>query len=125
MLYPLASSSFCGKGGVGKTRVTRTGGHADARTAEDRASSPLHRGAEGKSGIPRVGAPRSDTRRSHLRSRGLGRGSPDPRCRTSLVEYLVKHGMKRISKRPQSRALRSTSFATAVCRNEGHPVREG
>jgi Mrp family chromosome partitioning ATPase len=82
-----------GKGGVGKTTVTAALGVAAVRAGR----SPLIVEVEGKSGLPAMfGAPPLgydeidlDT---GLRARFL---TPD----AALVDYLVSHGMKRISKR--------------------------
>lgn len=82
-----------GKGGVGKTTVTA----ALAVTAARAGLSVLVVEVEGKSGLPAMfGAPALGYEEIDLevgvRARFL---TPD----AALVEYLVKHGMKRISKR--------------------------
>jgi len=82
-----------GKGGVGKTTVTA----ALAVTAARAGRSVLVVEVEGKSGLPAMfGAPALGYEEIDLevgvRARFL---TPD----AALVEYLVKHGMKRISKR--------------------------
>ena len=82
-----------GKGGVGKTTVTA----ALAVTAARAGLSVLVVEVEGKSGLPSMfGAPALGYEEIELevgvRARFL---TPD----AALVEYLVKHGMKRISKR--------------------------
>jgi anion-transporting ArsA/GET3 family ATPase len=82
-----------GKGGVGKTTVTA----ALAVTAARAGLSVLVVEVEGKSGLPTMfGAPALGYEEIDLevgvRARFL---TPD----AALVEYLVKHGMKRISKR--------------------------
>ncbi|HEY5173392.1 MAG TPA: ArsA-related P-loop ATPase [Acidimicrobiia bacterium] len=82
-----------GKGGVGKTTVTA----ALAVTAARAGLSVLIVEVEGKSGLPAMfGAPALGYEEIDLeagvRARFL---TPD----AALVEYLVKHGMKRISKR--------------------------
>ena len=91
-----------GKGGVGKTTVTA----ALAVTAARAGRSVLVVEVEGKSGLPAMfGAPALGYEEIDLevgvRARFL---TPD----AALVEYLVKHGMKRISKRLATR-VRSTS----------------
>ena len=82
-----------GKGGVGKTTVTA----ALARTAARAGRSVLIVEVEGKSGLPSMfGAPTLGYDEIDLetgvRARFL---TPD----AALVDYLVSHGMKRISKR--------------------------
>lgn len=94
-----------GKGGVGKTTVTAT----IAQMAADAALTALIIEVEGKSGIGNVFG-----RREHLTyeevdlapARGSesasGRGRVRGRTLTpddALLEYLVEHGMKRVSKR--------------------------
>src|SRR5262249_59107684 len=82
-----------GKGGVGKTTVTA----ALAITAVRAGKSVLIVEVEGKSGLPSMfGAPALGydeiDLEAGIRARGL---TPD----AALVDYLVSHGMKRISKR--------------------------
>lgn len=90
-----------GKGGVGKTTVTAT----IAQMAADAALTALIIEVEGKSGIGNVFG-----RRDHLTyeevdlstAGGSGRGRVRGRTLTpddALLEYLVEHGMKRVSKR--------------------------
>lgn len=90
-----------GKGGVGKTTVTAT----IAQMAADAALTALIIEVEGKSGIGNVFG-----RRQHLTyeevdlvaANGSGRGRVRGRTLTpddALLEYLVEHGMKRVSKR--------------------------
>jgi Mrp family chromosome partitioning ATPase len=82
-----------GKGGVGKTTVSA----ALAVTAARAGRSVLIVEVEGKSGLPAMfGAPALGYEEIDLEARVRARFlTPD----AALVEYLVNHGMKRISKR--------------------------
>jgi anion-transporting ArsA/GET3 family ATPase len=97
-----------GKGGVGKTTVSA----ALARAAALAGLSTLIVEVEGKSGLATLfGQPPFDYAEVVLSPGGGPGGDADVRARTltpddSLVEYLVDHGMNRISKRlVQSGAL--------------------
>ncbi len=82
-----------GKGGVGKTTVTATLAVVAARAG----LSVLIVEVEGKSGLPSMfGAPALGYEELELEPRVTARFlTPD----AALVDYLVSHGMKRISKR--------------------------
>ena len=95
-----------GKGGVGKTTVTA----ALAVTAARAGRSVLIVEVEGKSGLPAMFGARArirgDRSRPGVRARFL---TPD----AALIDYLVTHGMKRISKRLASSGALDV-VATAV-----------
>src|SRR5256714_4316726 len=91
-----------GKGGVGKTTVTA----ALARMAARAGLTTLIVEVEGKSGLPALFGARDSLSYDEvvLAPGGGPRGWSDVRARTltsddALLEYLVDHGMKRISKR--------------------------
>src|SRR3954470_3906005 len=91
-----------GKGGVGKTTVTA----AVARMAARAGLTTLIVEVEGKSGLPALFGARDSLSYDEvvLAPGGGPRGWADVRARTltsddALLEYLVDHGMKRISKR--------------------------
>jgi Mrp family chromosome partitioning ATPase len=101
-MHPMEVADFCstsrvvivaGKGGVGKTTVTG----ALAVTAARAGRSVLVVEVEGKSGLPAMfGAPPLGYEEIQLDERVRARFlTPD----AALVDYLVSHGMKRISKR--------------------------
>jgi anion-transporting ArsA/GET3 family ATPase len=101
-MHPMEVADFCstsrvvivaGKGGVGKTTVTG----ALAVTAARAGRSVLVVEVEGKSGLPAMfGAPPLGYEQIQLDERVRARFlTPD----AALVDYLVSHGMKRISKR--------------------------
>src|SRR4051812_23162035 len=105
-----------GKGGVGKTTVTA----AVARMAARAGLTTLIIEVEGKSGLPALfGARESLTYDEVVLAPGGGpRGWADVRARTltsddALLEYLVDHGMQRISKRLASSGALDV-VATAV-----------
>jgi anion-transporting ArsA/GET3 family ATPase len=101
-MHPMEVADFCstsrvvivaGKGGVGKTTVTG----ALAVTAARAGRSVLVVEVEGKSGLPAMfGAPPLGYEEIQLDERVRARFlTPD----AALVDYLVSHGMKRITKR--------------------------
>jgi len=101
-MHPMEVADFCstsrvvivaGKGGVGKTTVTGALAVAAARAGR----SVLVVEVEGKSGLPAMfGAPPLEYEEIQLDDRVRARFlTPD----AALVDYLVSHGMKRISKR--------------------------
>jgi anion-transporting ArsA/GET3 family ATPase len=103
-----------GKGGVGKTTVSA----ALARAAALVGLSTLIIEVEGKSGLATLfGQPAFDYEEVTLSPAGSPAGAADVRARTltpddALLEYLVDHGMSRISRRlVQSGALDMVSTA--------------
>jgi anion-transporting ArsA/GET3 family ATPase len=105
-----------GKGGVGKTTVTAT----VARMAARAGLTTLIVEVEGKSGLPALfGAGDGLTYAETVLAAGGGpEGYADVRARTltpddALLEYLVDHGMKRISRRLASSGALDV-VATAV-----------
>src|SRR5204863_6154070 len=105
-----------GKGGVGKTTVTA----ALARMAARAGLTTLIVEVEGKSGLPALFGARDSLSYDEvvLAPGGGPRGWSDVRARTltsddALMEYLVDHGMKRISKRLASSGALDV-VATAV-----------
>src|ERR1044072_5464307 len=91
-----------GKGGVGKTTVTA----ALARMAAKAGLATLIIEVEGKSGLPTLFGVRDPLSSDEvvLAPGGGPRGLADVRARTlppddALLEYLIDHGMKRVSKR--------------------------